>query len=45
VGTSVRGQRDGGWDLENCSQRAGALGNGVVKALCYEPEGRGFDTR
>jgi hypothetical protein len=23
----------------------GARGNVVVKALCYKPEGRGFDTR
>jgi hypothetical protein len=23
----------------------GALGSVVVKALCYKPEGRGFDTR
>jgi hypothetical protein len=24
---------------------AGARGSVVVKALCYKPEGRGFDTR
>jgi hypothetical protein len=24
---------------------SGALGSIVVKALCYKPEGRGFDTR
>jgi hypothetical protein len=24
---------------------SGALGSVVVKALCYKPEGRGFDTR
>jgi hypothetical protein len=23
----------------------GALGSVVIKALCYKPEGRGFDTR
>jgi hypothetical protein len=25
--------------------RVGARGSIVVKALCYKPEGRGFDTR
>jgi hypothetical protein len=28
-----------------CINLLGARGSVVVKALCYKPEGRGFDTR
>jgi hypothetical protein len=31
--------------LELTSITKGAYSNVVVKALCYKPEGRGFDTR
>jgi hypothetical protein len=32
-------------DLDAVETRQGARGSVVVKALCYKPEGRGFDTR
>jgi hypothetical protein len=32
------------WSARN-SKLKGARGSVVVKALCYKPEGRGFDTR
>jgi hypothetical protein len=28
-----------------CARTFGALGSVVVKALCYKPEGRGFEIR
>jgi hypothetical protein len=31
--------------LDFVSQTIGARGSVVIKALCYKPEGRGFDTR
>jgi hypothetical protein len=31
--------------LPSCTVCKGARGSVVVKALCYKPEGRGFDTR
>jgi hypothetical protein len=31
--------------LEIVKRHIGACGSVVVKALCYKPEGRGFDTR
>jgi hypothetical protein len=29
----------------HCQQKIGARGSVVVKALCYKPEGPGFETR
>jgi hypothetical protein len=31
--------------FENIGSISGARGSIVVKALCYKPEGRGFETR
>jgi hypothetical protein len=32
-------------NLKFVSSKEGARGSVVVKALCYKPEGRGFETR